>query len=350
MMNNSLSPVHEEVLRKEIENLRRQLKNVRSAKSRLSRPEPYLAILEDLPDLMCLFSPDGTISYANAAFCRYFCKNRYEPVGNSIYAYIPRKDRKRFSRNIDKLTSEQPIRGFEYRAKGIAGETRWHQWTLKAMLSNSSHPVEYLLAGRDITSLKCMEEDLIDALEKYATLFESTRDAIVIHDSVRFIDCNTAALKMFRLVDKDCFLRSSFQDFSFSGSLDRKVQSHELHKHFDKAFKLGMERFQCLCRRADGSPFPADILVSPFPLGMRNVFSSVIRDISELKSAEDALKKNCENLQEKVSDRSRELRRMDRRLAQEIQKRKKIEHHLKVTEENFRKVSGEIKAMRRKTS
>jgi PAS domain S-box-containing protein len=345
-MDNTLSPVHEEVLRKEIEILRRKLKNVHSSKGRLSVPEPYLAMLDDLPDLLCLFGRDGTISYANSSFCRYFCKNRFEPMGNSVFTYIPRKDRKRFARSIEKLTALKPSRGFEYRLEGIAGDSHWHQWTLKALLNGSNLPVEYLLAGRDITSLKSMEEDLIDALEKYATLFESTRDAIVIHDTERFIDCNTAALSMFRLDDKDCFLHSTFLHFLLPGLTDRKPPSNELQRHFDKAYRHGMERFQCMCRRADGSAFQADILMSPFPLGTRNVLSSVIRDISALKSAEESLINTCSSLEEIISDRNRELRLKDRRLAQEVQKRKKLEHHLKITEEKFKQASGQIRELR----
>lgn len=349
-MNNTFSPVHEEVLRKEIEILRRKLKNVRTVKGRVSVPEPYLAMLDDLPDLLCLFNIDGTISYTNASFCKYFNQNRYEPVGNSIYTYIPRKDRKRFARSIEMLTAHRPTRGFEYRLDGLAGDTHWHQWTLKALLNNANHPLEYLLAGRDITSLKSMEEDLIDALEKYATLFESTRDAIVIHDTERFIDCNSAALGMFGLDDKDFFLHSSFLHFLLPGLPDRKTPSHELHRHFDRAYKHGMERFQCMCRRSDGNAFPGDILMSPFPLGTRNVLSSVIRDITALKSAEDALVMNCNDLQQTISDRNRELKIMDKRLAQEIQKRKKLEHHLRKSEENYKRLSGEVKALRRKSS
>jgi PAS domain S-box-containing protein len=350
IMNNTLSPIYEEDLLKEIETLRRQLKNVRSAKGRFSWNEPYHAILEDLPDLLCLFTPDGTISYANASFCKYFCKNRHEPVGNSVFSYIPRKDRKRFARSIEKLTAKKPMSGFEYSLKGIAGETRWHQWSLKALFKPSGTSMEYLLAGSDITRLKTMEEDLIDALEKYATLFECTKDAIVIHDAERFLDCNRAALTLFRLDDKEVFLHRSFLDFSLPGSPGRRKQALELARHFESASRNGMERFQILCRRSDCSHFHADILLSPFPLGTRNVFSSVIRDITDFIAAEDTLKRTCSELQNTARARSTELRRMDRKLALEIQKRKNVEHHLKVSEENFRKVSGEIKAMRRKTS
>ena len=112
----------------------------------------------------------------------------------------------------------------------------------------------------------------------------------------------------------------------------------------------GMERFQCMCRRTDGSLFPADILMSPFPLGERNVLSSVIRDITDLKSAEEELRTSCTDFQAIIHDLSRELRQMDKRLAQETQKRKKAELHLKKAEDNFKKVSCEVRAMRRQTS
>ncbi|HNY64574.1 MAG TPA: PAS domain S-box protein [Deltaproteobacteria bacterium] len=349
-MDNIFSPVHEEDLRKEIETLRRQLRRVRAAKGRMNGPEPYLSILEDLPDLLCLFSPDGTIAYANGAFCRHFCRSRYEPVGNSIFSYIPRKDRKRFARNMEKLGPTETSRGFEYRVTCIDGQTRWHQWTLKALMAGTGTPIDFLLTGRDITSLKSIEEDLIDALEKYATLFEATKDAIVIHDAERFIDCNSAALEMFRCGSKDCFLHSSYLDFSVVGPSDGKALGIELRRHIDKAFRHGVERFQWACRRTDGVRFHADILLSPFPLGTRKVIASVIRDITELKFSEESLRKAYAELQTLARERTRELRRADRQLAQEIQKRKKLERHLKISEDNFRKASVEIKAMRRKTS
>lgn len=169
--------------------------------------DAYVSLLEDLPDLMCLFRPDGRITYANTAFCKYFGKKKRETMGSMVYSYIPRKDRKRFVHQLENLAPGKPLKRFEYRIAPLEGGMQWYQWTLKGMFDESAAPVDYILAGRNITSLKSMEEDLIEALDKYATLFESSKDAIILIDKYRFLDCNTAALKIFRCKDKETLFK-----------------------------------------------------------------------------------------------------------------------------------------------
>ncbi len=304
MSNGTMSHVPEEALQKETRNFHRPSAESESDESGSLRKNPYSSILEDLPDLLCLFRPDGRITYANAAFCRCFQKKKQETTGSMVYSYIPRKDRKRFAHQLETLAPAKPVRKFEYRLTPMKGRMQWHQWTLKAVFNESDTPVDYILAGRDITNLKSIEEDLIEALEKYATLFESTKDAIILIDKDRFIDCNTAALKTFRCKDKDGFLHSGFRDFSF---IDLPAQrqtdmASELKRHFERALQRGAERFQWMCRRTDATVFPADIILSPFPLGPQKIMAAVIRDISDLKETEEALRKSREQYRELVEN------------------------------------------------
>ncbi len=302
MSNGTITHASEEALQKEMNNLRRLLTETDLKKTAIFHNDTYTSLLEDLPDLLCLFRPDGRITYANAAFCKYFRKKKRETLGSMVYSYIPRKDRKRFAHQLENIGPSKPVRRFEYRIMPLDGQMQWYQWTLKALFDESDAPVDYILTGRDITSLKSMEEDLIDALEKYATLFESTKDAIILTDKDRFIDCNTAALKIFRCRDKDAFLHSNFKDFSFPDLSGKHETGNELQKHFERASRLGMDRFQWMCRRSDATVFPADIILSPFPLGAKKIVAAVIRDISELKETEEALRKSREQYRELVEN------------------------------------------------
>ncbi|HRR67975.1 MAG TPA: PAS domain-containing protein [Desulfomonilia bacterium] len=340
-MNCSPTGLTVEDLHKEIDRLQKQLMEAekRSPDSRLF---PYHQILEELPDLLCLFRPDGSISYANTAFCSCIGKSGRETVGNSLFGCLPRNDRKRFLQRLSELAPHKPIQTFEYRVNLSGREARWYHWTLKALFDHEERPESYILTGRDITILKGIEEDLIDALEKYATLFESTNDAIVLIDRDRLIDCNTAALKVFRSVDKEEFLQGGFLDFSFPGPAGQTALGDDFHRHIARALKIGMERFEWQCRRADGSMFLSDIILSPFPLGARRVVAAIIRDISDLKNTEKALRKAHDELEEKVRDRTKELCETNDKLLREIREHAKTEADLRRSEERYRRISEEL--------
>jgi two-component system sensor histidine kinase UhpB len=65
---------------------------------------------------------------------------------------------------------------------------------------------------------------------------------------------------------------------------------------------------------------------------------SIIRDIAERKKLEEELIKHREDLEKLVSDRTVELREVNKRLKEEIEERKKIEQELRDSERRFRLV------------
>ncbi|HPD22341.1 MAG TPA: PAS domain S-box protein [Desulfomonilia bacterium] len=329
-------------LHREISRLRRMLAETENKADISGKPDPVRLIFEEILHLLCLLRPDGVITYANPAFCTCLGKTKSETLGKSLFGLLPRNDRRRFMMYMESLTPMRPVREFEYRTFSADGEARWYQWTIKALFDESGRPVDYILAGSDITMLKGIEEDLIDALEKYATLFESTNDAIILLDSTRFIDCNTAALKIFRSRNKEEFLKGGFEILSFSDPQNGAQVKAEIDRHLELALKKGMERFQWTFRRTDGSVFPADIILSPFPLGNRKIIAAIIRDISDLKNTEEALKAAHSNLEKKVEIRTRELMEVNEALKGEIQERRKIENELKTSEEHHRRISEEL--------
>lgn len=69
-------------------------------------------------------------------------------------------------------------------------------------------------------------------------------------------------------------------------------------------------------RRKDGSTFPMHLAVSEINLGDRRMFTGIVRDITDLKQAEEELKRLNEDLEERVQDRTRELHAAQAELVQ----------------------------------
>jgi len=86
-------------------------------------------------------------------------------------------------------------------------------------------------------------------------------------------------------------------------------------------------------------------MISHFPLLNRDGSISkmtVLTDITEQKLAEEALKREREDLERRVRERTAELLEMNRDLQQEVEERKKIERALKESEKELRSLSAKL--------
>jgi PAS domain S-box-containing protein len=127
----------------------------------------YRAIIEDQTELICRFKSDGTLTFVNDAYCRYFSKQPSELIGRSFVPVIPEEDQELVTQNISSLSPAEPIITHEHRVILPSGEIRWQQWTNRGvMFDDPGTVIEFQAVGRDITELKQAEAEMGRALEK----------------------------------------------------------------------------------------------------------------------------------------------------------------------------------------
>ncbi|HEY9653734.1 MAG TPA: PAS domain S-box protein [Coleofasciculaceae cyanobacterium] len=144
----------------------------------------YRAIVEDQTELICRFRPDGTITFVNDAYCRYFNKPPESLIGHQFLPTMPSEDRKLISRNFHALSPKQPINTYEHRIILDDGEIRWQQWSDRALFDEQGNFTECQAVGRDITQLKQAEAEVRKALERERELSElrSSFVSLVSHE------------------------------------------------------------------------------------------------------------------------------------------------------------------------
>lgn len=144
----------------------------------------YRAIVEDQTELICRFKPDGTLTFVNDAYCRYFDKKRSELMGQKFLPAMPSQDRELISKNFRSLSQGHPINTYEHRIILPSGEIRWQQWSDRAVFDDLGNFIECQAVGRDITQLKQAEIDTRMALEKEREVGElrSSFVALVSHE------------------------------------------------------------------------------------------------------------------------------------------------------------------------
>ena len=150
----------------------------------------YRGIVEDQTELICRFLPDGTITFVNDAYCRYFGKRCEELVGGSFMPLIPEEEREKVKEHFASLSPENPVSSHEHRVIAPSGEIRWQQWTNRMILDG--HVIEFQAVGRDITDRKLMEQALHESAQKiklfaYSISHDLKSPAIGIHGLAKLL-------------------------------------------------------------------------------------------------------------------------------------------------------------------
>lgn len=111
----------------------------------------YRALADDQPDLVRRFLPDGTLTFVNHAYCRYFEKKKEELLGSSIIPAVAPEDRTFVHERFSSLTGDRPVVTYEHRVVLSCGEVRRLRWTDRALPGDDGKIVEYQSIGRDVT-------------------------------------------------------------------------------------------------------------------------------------------------------------------------------------------------------
>ena len=144
----------------------------------------YRGIVEDQTELICRFLPDGTLTFVNQAYCRYFQQSSENFLGKNFKISVPEESFAPLQEHLTRLNPQNPTRAIEYEVKLPNNKLSWQQWIYRAFFQNGKI-VEYQGVGRDITQRKIAENLLAQEATVNFILAETTQH---IHES---LDLNT---------------------------------------------------------------------------------------------------------------------------------------------------------------
>ncbi len=137
---------------------------------------------------------------------------------------------------------------------------------------------------RDITDRVLTEKSLTESERKYKDLFEKSEDAILIINNFKFVDCNTATLKMLGYKTKDELMQTHPSELSPELQPDGKPSLEKANEMMLTALEKGSHRFEWDHKKADGTIFPVEVLLTAIDADPKNsVIHTVWRDITERK-------------------------------------------------------------------
>lgn len=164
----------------------------------------YRGIVEDQTELICRFQPDGSLTFVNEAYCRYFKQAREELIGSPFLADIVVADRYILDTAIVGLNTENPVSTTEIRVL-VEGKTYWHSWTHRVIYDDRGKPVDIQSVGRDITKMKealfrlqylSMHDSLTDLYNRFYFEEEMSRLENMRYNPVAMIIFDVDGLKL----------------------------------------------------------------------------------------------------------------------------------------------------------
>ena len=142
---------------------------------------------------------------------------------------------------------------------------------------------------RDISERRHAEEALRESEQKHRALFSGAGDAIFLLRDQRLVDCNPKTVEMFACQREEIIGRTpiAFSAPTQTGGQDSRQMALE---KMDAALAGRPQVFEWLHQRGNGEIFPAEISLTRLELGGRPHILAMVRDITERKQAEKALK------------------------------------------------------------
>jgi len=246
------------------------------------------SIIENLPDLVCRFLPDGTLTYVNGAYCRSFGRSPEELLGHSFFELIPEEDHAGTRAHIASITPEQPEASYEHQVIAPGGEIRWQAWTDRAIFAEDGTLAELYSIGRDITEQRRTVQALRES-EEFVRLTTDMVPALIAYldPDLRYRFVNKAHEDWFG-ISRDAVVGMTLQellgDAAFNQihpSTQRALAGEAFSMEYRLAYKWGGER----SIRAHYAPHFAG---GDKPVG----YVVLVRDISEEKRAEETLRES----------------------------------------------------------
>jgi|GEM_PF-689847 len=141
----------------------------------------------------------------------------------------------------------------------------------------------------DITAHKKAEADLEASERNYREIFNSTYEAIFLHDAAtgNILDVNEAMCRLFGYSSKEEVLKLNLEVLTPRGDSIHTLQE-ALHR-IQRAVTEDSQVFEWLARKKNGEDFWVEVSLRCSEIGGQGRILAVVRDISDRKRAEAAL-------------------------------------------------------------
>lgn len=276
--------VHQIELEMENEELRRAQMELQAARDR------YVDFYDFSPAGHLTLDTHGKIVEANLRAAVLLDVNRKDLIGEPLVRFIEPEHQRAFHRHSQEALRTGLRQTCEVRIRKEGADCRYVHFESLALQDELGRTTHCRTAMSDISDRYRTKQELLAQERQLQAIIESAMDAIItLDDRQRIVVFNHAAESIFCCSSAD----------AIGQSLDRFIperyrQAHRGHitafAQTDKPLR-SMRRVGELCGlRVTGEEFPIEASISHVTVNGRVLLTVILRDISERKAAEEALR------------------------------------------------------------
>jgi PAS domain S-box-containing protein/putative nucleotidyltransferase with HDIG domain len=246
----------------------------------------FRALIENSSDITTLLDRDGIVRYTSPSIGRVLGYDDNELVGRNIFALIHPDDLPGVRQALANILENPGLaQHVEHRFKDKDGVWRYLESVGKYFRDDS--PVSGIVVNsRDITARMQAENSLREAESLYRSLYKASPDGILLIDpeTGRQLEFNEKAHEYLGY-SREEFARMRISDY------DAAEKPEEINARIEKILREGKDVFETKHRAKDGRIRDVFITVQTIERGERRLLYAVIRDITDIKQANDSLRK-----------------------------------------------------------
>ena len=175
----------------------------------------------------------------------------------------------------------------------VRQEKRWSDDDIALLKVVGEIFVNALERRNSLLERKRVMATLQDSEEKYRTIYDSSKDAIMmLTPEEGFLSGNPATVEIFGCKSEKDFISRTPYDLSPQYQPDGALSSEKAEQMMAIAMEKGSHFFEWTHKRMDGEEFPTTVLLTRMELQGRRILQATVRDITEQKKAEEALRES----------------------------------------------------------
>ena len=259
--------------------------------------EKLRIIIESIGDMLIITDRDLKYTNVNEATVKMLgCKDREELIGREVAEPIAEKDRERVVRELKRaLKQKESIELLEFALVGGDGGEFEVEATVEILRDCANKVVGLIMTARDVTERKRMQEVVRSSEEKLHTVLESMSDGVIVLDMFGGImDVNDSAVRMFEYGSSEELVGKTALDTI--AERDHQKCADAIQRSIEAGGTPSSLEFVMVTK--GGREFDAELGTSMLHDSEGNMigFVGVVRDITERKRWESALKESEERL------------------------------------------------------
>lgn len=247
------------------------------------------SLIKSSPLAIVTIDLNRNVTTWNPAAERLFGWSEREVLGATV-PIVPKDKHPEFRELYGRALEGKPTTVFETQRKRKDGSLVDVSMTTAALYDSGGKVTGALALFADVTERKRAEKATQDVENRNRAILKSALDGIITIDyHGRIVEFNPAAERIFGF-KREKVIGREMAELIIPPSL-RQTHREGLRRFVATGKEKAMgRRLELTALRADGTEFPVELSIQRIPLGEPPLFTGFIRDISERKRAEEALK------------------------------------------------------------